>query len=135
MILAEGGQCMTPLQRKGKENMEHKITEKLLQIVAGDVEKLLIENAEQIAFAYQNIPDGIKVSLGISLDPSSQGVVVNYDLSFDLQEKAPAPEKHKVKFKHTIDPSQTAMEFLGKELREGRMSVECGGVKVGSVAS
>ncbi|OQB49148.1 MAG: hypothetical protein BWX99_03013 [Deltaproteobacteria bacterium ADurb.Bin151] len=64
--------------------MEHKITEDLLQIVAGDIEKLLLENAEQIAFAYQNIPDVIKVSLGISLDPSSQGVVVNYDLSFVL---------------------------------------------------
>ena len=124
-----------PPPKERKEAMEHKITEELLQIVAGDVEKLLIENAEQIAFAYQNIPDGIKVSLGISLDPSSQGVVVNYDLSFDLQEKAPAPEKHKVKFKHTIDPGQTAMEFIGKELREGRMSVECGGVKVGNVAS
>jgi len=94
--------------------MEHKITEELLQIVAGDVEKLLIENAEQIAFAYQNIPDGIKVSLGISLDPSSQGVVVNYDLSFDLQEKAPAPEKHKVKFKHTIDPAKPRWNFSAR---------------------
>lgn len=114
--------------------MTHEITGELLQIVAGDIEKLLLENHEQIAFAYQNIPDGIKVSLGISLDPSSQGVVVNYDLSFDLQEKAPAPEKHKVKFKHTIDPGQTAMEFLGKEIREGRMSVQSGGTTIGNVA-
>ena len=103
--------------------MLHKITSELLQIVAGDIEKLLLENNEQIAFAYKNIPDGIKVSLGISFDPSSQGIVVNYDLGFDLQEKAPPPEKHKVKYKHTIDTGQTAMEFTGKEIREGRMSV------------
>lgn len=113
--------------------MEHSITQELLQIVAGDIEKLLIENHEQIAFAYKNIPDGIKVSLSISLDPSSQGVVVNYDMGFDLQEKAPAPEKHKVKYKHTIDPGQTAMEFLGKEIRDGRMSIQVGDTKIGNV--
>ncbi len=114
--------------------MEHKITQELLQIVAGDIEKLLIENYEQIAFTYLKIPDGIKLSFGISLNPSSQGVVVGYDLSFDLEEKPDPPEKHKVKFKHTIDPGQTAMEFLGKEIREGRMSIQCGDVKIGNVA-
>lgn len=131
--MIQRGRETAPDERKG--NMEQEITEDLLQIVAGDIEKLLLENHEQIAFAYRNIPDGIKVSLGISLDPSSQGVVVNYDLSFDLQEKAPAPEKHKVKFKHTIDPGQTAMEFLGKEIREGRMSVQVGDTKIGNVTA
>jgi len=113
--------------------MEHNITESLLQVVAGDIEKLLLENFEHIAFAYLKIPDGIKLSLEISLDPSSRGVVVNYDLSFDLEAKPEPPEKHKVKFKHTIDTAQTAMEFIGKEIKEGRMSVECGGVKIGNV--
>lgn len=111
--------------------MTHEITDELLQIVAGDIEKLLLENREQIAFAYKNIPDGIKVSMGISLDPSSQGVVVNYDVSFDLQEKAPPPEKHKVKYKHTIDTGQTAIEFIRKEIREARMSIQCGDTVIG----
>jgi hypothetical protein len=113
--------------------MSHEITESLLQIIAGDIEKLLLENFEQISFAYLKIPDGIKLSLGISLDPSSKGVVVNYDMSFDLEQKPEPPEKHKVKFKHTIDESQTAMEFLGKEIREGRMSIQCGDTKIGNV--
>lgn len=111
----------------------HNITESFLQVVAGDIEKLLLENFEQIAFAYIKIPDGIKLSLGITLDPSSQGIVVNYDLSFDLEEKPEPPEKHKVKFKHTIDELQSSMEFLGKEIREGRMSVTANGKTIGNV--
>ncbi|OQB49147.1 MAG: hypothetical protein BWX99_03012 [Deltaproteobacteria bacterium ADurb.Bin151] len=72
---------------------------------------------------------------GVKSVPSRTPRNVMFEASPDLQEKAPAPEKHKVKFKHTIDPGQTAMEFLGKEIREGRMSVEYGGVKVENVAS
>lgn len=85
------------------------VTTEFLQVVAGDIEKLLLENYEHIAFAYLKIPDGIKLSLGINLDPSSQGIVVSYDLSFDLEPKPEAPEKHKVKFKHTINTSQTTL--------------------------
>lgn len=115
--------------------MEHKITESLLQVVAGDIEKLLLENQEQISFAYLKIPDGIKISLGINLDPSSQGVVVSYDLSFDLEPKPEAALKHKVKYKHTIDELQQSMEFIGKEMRDGRMSVEFSdGTKIGKIA-
>jgi hypothetical protein len=113
--------------------MEHNITTSFLQVVAGDIEKLLLENQEQIAFAYLKIPDGIKLSMGISFDPSSQGIVVSYDLSFDLEAKPEPPEKHKVKFKHTIDELQSSMEFLNKEIREGRMSIQCGDTKIGNV--
>jgi len=110
------------------------ITESFLQAVAGDVEKLLLEDRENIAFAYKRIPDGIKLSMAITLDPSSNGIVVNYDLGFDLEPKPEPPEKHKVKFKRTINEGQAAMEFLGKEMREGRMSIELpDGQKIGEI--
>lgn len=109
------------------------ITEDFLMVIAGDLEKLLIENHEQIAWAYKKIPDGIKLSFSISLDPSSQGIVVNYDMSFNLEPPPDPPEKHKVKYKHTIDPLQASMEFIGKELAAGKMSIEVGGQKIGNV--
>jgi len=106
--------------------MNQQITEAFLQVVAGDIEKLLLENQKNIDFAYHKIPDGIKLSLGISLDPSSGGIVVNYDLGFDLEPKPEPPVKHKVKLRHVIDEGQLAFDYLGKEMREGRMEMRGG---------
>jgi hypothetical protein len=84
----------------------HDITENVLSIISGEIEKLLLEEREGIAFAYKKIPDGIKVSIGVTLDPSSQGVVVNYQLSYPL-EPAPAPAtKQTIKKKQTINKEQ-----------------------------
>jgi len=102
------------------------ITESFLRAVAGDIEKLLLEDRENIAFAYKRMQDGIKLSMGITLDPSGNGIIVNYDFGFDLEPKPEPPEKHKVKFKRTINEGQAAMEFLKKEVREGRMTVTAG---------
>lgn len=113
--------------------MGQEITEAFLQVVAGDVEKLLLENRGNIAFAYKKIPDGIKLSMGISLDPSSGGIVVNYDLNFDLEPKPEPPEKHKVKLRHVIDEGQSSLEFISKEIREGRMSIKAGDTVIGNV--
>ena len=88
------------------------ITESLLQIIAGTVGKLLLENREQISFGYnRHGEDGIKVTVGITLDPSPKGVSVSYDMGFDLEPKSPPPEKHKVKFQQTIAEDQAEMEF------------------------
>jgi hypothetical protein len=97
------------------------ITGTFLQVIAGDIEKLLLDDQEKIAFAYRKIPDGIKLSIGINLDPSSQGIVVNYDLGFDLEPKPEPPEKHKTKFKHTINEQQTDM--ASQWLRDNQTSI------------
>lgn len=87
--------------------MNNEITESLLMTVAGDVEKLLPESTEKIAFAFgKHAEEGIKLSLGITLDHSPKGICVNYDLGFDLEPKPQPPEKCKVKFKHTIAEDQ-----------------------------
>jgi hypothetical protein len=96
------------------------ITESFLQAVAGDIEKLLLEDRENIDFAYKKIRTGLKLSLGITLDPVADGIIVNYNFGFDLEPKPEPPEKHSIKFKHTYSEGQMAMEFLGKEIREGR---------------
>jgi len=89
--------------------MKNHITEELLQVVAGDIEKLLLESQQNINFSFTKIPDGIKLSLGINLDPSSSGIVVSYNLSFDLEPKPDAPEKYKTSYKHTIDTAQAVI--------------------------
>lgn len=48
------------------------ITNEVLQQIAGDVEALLIENQKGIDFAYVKIPDGIKISIGVELTPTSR---------------------------------------------------------------
>jgi hypothetical protein len=112
----------------------NEITESFLQVVAGDIEKLLLENQEILAFSYKKIPDGIKVSMGISFDPSSNGIVVNYDMSFDLEQKPEPPGKHKVKFKHIINEFQQAFTEFGNDLREGRVSVKINGEVIGKLS-
>lgn len=111
-----------------------RITQGFLQVVAGDIEKLLLEDQENINFAYRKITDGIKLSIGIHLDPSSQGIVVNYDFGFDLEPKPEPPEKHKVRFKHVINEEQTSIEFLGEKIRRGEVEIEFpDGQKIGNV--
>ena len=53
--------------------MNKRIDADFLQIVAGDIERLLLESQPNINFSFNKIPDGIKLSLGINLDPTSAG--------------------------------------------------------------
>jgi len=90
------------------------ITESLLQIVAGDIEGLLLENRESMTFAFQKVGNGFKISIGINLDSNGDGTIVNYDMGFDLEPKPEPPEKHKVKYKHTINESQPDLFAIPK---------------------
>ena len=45
------------------------ITNEVLQIVSGEIEKLLIEQREGIGFAYNKLPDGVKVAITVNLCP------------------------------------------------------------------
>jgi hypothetical protein len=85
------------------------ITNEVLQIIAGKIEGLLVENQEGIAFAYRKIPDGMKISIGVNLDPKSNGIEVNYTVNYPL-EPAPEPaQKQTVKLKQIINESQYDM--------------------------
>ncbi len=81
----------------------NEITNEILQKIAGSIETLLIEQREGISFAYKKIPDGIKVSIGLNLDPTSQGIEVNYTLSYPLQPTPEPAEKCTVKKKEIIN--------------------------------
>jgi hypothetical protein len=101
----------------------NKITESFLQAVAGDIEKMVLENQEQMDFAFQKLDGEMKVSIAVNMDRSADGIVVSYDLAFGLEPKPEPTVRHKVKYKHVINEGQAAREFLGTELAEGRLSV------------
>lgn len=104
--------------------METEITESFLQTIAGDIEKLLIEDQETIAWAFKRIAAGFKLTMGVALDWSKDGIVVNYSLSFDLQPKQEPIEKHKVVLRRIINPGQTAIAFLQDKISKGEMAIE-----------
>ena len=82
------------------------ITIATIQTIAGTIEALLLEQQEGINFSYKKIPDGIKVSIGVNLDPTSQGVEVNYTLNYPLEANPEPAQKQTVKKKQIINEGQ-----------------------------
>jgi len=113
--------------------MADEITDLFLQAVAGDIEKLLIEDQGNIQYAFNHIHDGIKVNISINMDYAKEGIVVNYSLSFDLEPKPEPIEKHKVTLKRIINQQQASMDFIAKEIKEGRIGVSVGNKTIGAV--
>ena len=87
------------------------VTEGVLGIIAGTIEKLLQEEHEGIAKSFGDIPEGIKVTIGVELDRSDEGVEVNYTLSYPLEPKAEATIKQKIKKKEIINENQAQMDL------------------------
>lgn len=111
-----------------------KITELLLQQISGDLERLLVEDRENINFAYKKQNGTLKMGIGITFDQGADGIVVEFAAAYDLEPKPEPPEKHKLKYKHTYNEGQMAMEFIGKEIREGRMAIKVHGETIGKTA-
>jgi hypothetical protein len=82
------------------------ITESVVQVISGSIEKLLIEQREGIASAYKKIPNGIRVSIGVNLDPTSNGVEVNYTVNYPLEPTPEPAQKQTVKKKQIISDDQ-----------------------------
>ncbi len=92
------------------------ISNDFLQVIAGDIEKLLIENQSQMDWAFRQLSGEMKISMSANLDSNGDGITVNYDLSFDLEPKPDPPEKHKVKYKHTVNLSQQELPFTVSQI-------------------
>lgn len=87
-----------------------RITEGVIGIVAGDIEKLLQEQQPSIADVYKKMgTEGLRVTITAEFCPSSAGVVTNYSVSFPLEVKPEPILKQTVKFKHTINEDQPDM--------------------------
>jgi hypothetical protein len=114
--------------------MSGKITEGILTIIGGVIEKLLLEEREGIAFAYDKISEGMKVSIGVNLDRSSEGVEINYQLSYPLEPAHEPVQKQTVKRKQVIDEAQSSLAFIADKIDKGEMAIDFGnGRKIGKI--
>ncbi len=85
------------------------ITESALQTMAGEIESLLLEQREGINYAFQKIKEGIKISIGVNLDQTNQGIEINYTVNYPL-EPAPEPaQKQTVKKRQIINENQAEL--------------------------
>lgn len=91
------------------------ITEEVLQIMAGQIEALLIEQREGIDRMYHKIGGALRISLVADLSSSTLGVTVDYKLSYPLEPPNEPALKQTVKLHKVINPDQADMGFAGKE--------------------
>ena len=87
------------------------INDDFLQIIAGDVEKLLMESKDSIGASYLKMGE-VKVTLAITMSAAGDGViVVNYDLGHDLEPKPDPSPRIKVKFKRRVSDDQPLLDI------------------------
>jgi hypothetical protein len=84
------------------------ITDEVLQEISGDIEKLLLENREMISASFKVMGvAGMRLTIGVDMDPKDSGVVLNYSVSWPTSPKPAAQLKETVKLKKTINFNQT----------------------------
>ena len=91
------------------------ITELYLDMIAGDIKALLMEQREGIAYTFARIPDGLKISIGVTIDQIGDSVnVVDYALSYDLQPKPEPSKRARVKSQRVISRDQVELALGGE---------------------
>jgi len=108
------------------------VTTGVLQAIAGELEKMLLEEIEGIAFAYKKIQDGVKISIGIDLDNTSKGLLYSCTVSYPLEPTPEAQQKQKVQKSGVINEDQgelfeAADRFVDSVARSGGGSINAGG--------
>ncbi len=91
---------------QGTENTQVEITDDVIQVLSGNIEKLLLEKREGIAFAFRKIPGGLKISIAVELDETADGILTNYSVSYPMEPKPESQLKEKVVKKHLINLKQ-----------------------------
>lgn len=95
-----------------------KITEEVLQVIAGDIEDLLLEQREGIAWAFEKMKmDGMTVTVSVALDDAGESVSAELSVSYPLEPKQEPRQKQKVTKKRVIDLSQMALFEAVERLR------------------
>ena len=89
------GLCLSCINKELAAETKERITNQILQEIAGDLEKLLIEKQQQINFAFKRVTDGFKISIGVTLDHTIPPTAT-YSVSFPLEPSPEPPEKEKV---------------------------------------
>ena len=103
------GLCMECINKRMKEELKKdRITNEILQEMAADLEKLLLEKQEQIEWAFKHVPDGFKISIGVNIEHTVPPTV-EYSVSFPLEPAHEPIQKDKSTLKKVI--GQTEMDL------------------------
>ena len=96
---------------------EPKITDEIMQMIAGDIEDILLEQREAIAWAFSKIPDGIPLSISVALESAGDSVAYDCTVNYPLEPKQEPRQKQKVSKRRVIDMSQLALFEAVERLR------------------
>ncbi len=103
------GLCMECISKRMKAELKKdRITAEMLQEIAGTIKDLLIEDRENIEWAFQRVPDGFKISITMNIEHTVPPTV-EYNVSFALEPAREPVQKHKITLKKVI--GQTEMDL------------------------
>jgi len=96
------GLCMECIGKRMKAELKKdRITAEMLQEIAWTIESILIEDRENIEWAFQHVPDGFKISITMNIEHTVPPTV-KYNVSFALEPAREPVQKHKVTLKKVI---------------------------------
>lgn len=96
------GLCMECINKDLKAELKRdRITTEILQEMAGDIEKMLIEEQQQIEWAFKHVPDGFKLSISVNIEHTIPPTA-EYNISYPLEPAREPIQKQKVTLKKVI---------------------------------
>jgi hypothetical protein len=99
------GLCLSCINKDLKAELKKdRITRDILQEMAGDLEKLLLENQEKIEWAFKRVPE-FKISVTMNIEHTVPPTV-EYAMSFALEPAHEPIQKEKVTLKKVIGQAE-----------------------------
>jgi len=96
------GLCLACINKDLKAELKKdRITTEILQEMAGDIEKMLIEEQQQIEWAFRNVQDGFKLSISVNIEHTIPPTA-EYNISYPLEPAREPIQKQKVTLKKVI---------------------------------
>lgn len=92
------------------KNKKDAITQDILSEIAADIEKMLIEERQQIEWAFNHVPDGFKLSIGVNLEHTIPPTA-EYNISYPLEPARDPIQKQKVTLKKVIGQGEMDLSY------------------------
>jgi hypothetical protein len=99
------GKAGVPCLKCEADRFKQAMTNEVLQEIAKDIEKLLIEKQEQIEWAFKKVPDGFKISIGVNIEHTIPPTV-DYSVSFPMEPAREPIIKETVKLRKVIGQAE-----------------------------
>lgn len=94
-----------PCFKCAADSLKKVITKDILQEMAGDIEKMLLEEREQIEWAFRRVPDGFKLSISVNIEHTVPPTV-EYNISYALEPAREPIQKQKATLKKVIGQAE-----------------------------